>query len=226
MSAPPLSSSSRSRPQQRKKQTDDAAYIGASATGVKRQAPERADGEPRQKRKKLEPIFAVAASSSRRADSSNESKAESDKAAALSFMTLPVETLYAYLSQHDIIPGIYPAPNSVQDPPPPSSFEDPVQQSFITGGGHAGAPVNRPRRDGGKEGRRRSLRLQEDDFATRPPILADLRELHAVMARLVEKHLTTQSNSTREVDTLAGFMCSVDKRRNLDRLHVGSMYPT
>lgn len=51
--------SSRSRTQSRKKVNDDAAYFGppASSTSVsatKRQAPDKAEGEPRVKRKRVE----------------------------------------------------------------------------------------------------------------------------------------------------------------------------
>jgi hypothetical protein len=45
-------SGSRSRPQARKKPNDDAAYFGA--TGMKRQAVDRAEGESRSKRKRLD----------------------------------------------------------------------------------------------------------------------------------------------------------------------------
>lgn len=52
-------SNARSRTQSRKKVNDDAAYFGpiaagASSSGTKRQAPEKADGEPRIKRKRVE----------------------------------------------------------------------------------------------------------------------------------------------------------------------------
>lgn len=56
------SSAARSRTQARKKVNDDASYFGPPATaagpgpsGLKRQAAEKADGEPRVKRKKVEP---------------------------------------------------------------------------------------------------------------------------------------------------------------------------
>jgi len=47
-------SGSRSRPQARKKPNDDAAYFGPPAAS-KRQAVDRAEGEPRVKRKRVEP---------------------------------------------------------------------------------------------------------------------------------------------------------------------------
>ena len=46
---------SRSRPQARKKASDDAAYLGSlSGVGAKRQALDKVEGEPRVKRKKVE----------------------------------------------------------------------------------------------------------------------------------------------------------------------------
>jgi hypothetical protein len=57
-SAPPnntVMAGSRSRPQARKKVNDDAAYFGPpTAVGVKRHATDKAEGEPRVKRKKVD----------------------------------------------------------------------------------------------------------------------------------------------------------------------------
>lgn len=50
-----VASGSRSRPQARKKPSDDAAYFGPPAAS-KRQAVDRAEGEPRVKRKRVEPL--------------------------------------------------------------------------------------------------------------------------------------------------------------------------
>jgi len=54
----PQSSSSRARTQARKKINDDAAYLGPSAStasaGTKRLAGDKADGEPRTKRKRVD----------------------------------------------------------------------------------------------------------------------------------------------------------------------------
>lgn len=50
------SANSRARTQVRKKPNDDAPYIGQLGAGAKRQAVERADGEPRTKRKKLDAL--------------------------------------------------------------------------------------------------------------------------------------------------------------------------
>jgi hypothetical protein len=53
----------RPRNQARKKANDDAAYVGQLSAGAKRQALERADGEPRQKRKRADGAAALASSS-------------------------------------------------------------------------------------------------------------------------------------------------------------------
>ena len=59
-SAPQASATgSRTRPQARKKPNDDASYFGptgnsGTATGTKRQASDKADGEPRGKRKRVD----------------------------------------------------------------------------------------------------------------------------------------------------------------------------
>lgn len=50
-----VASGSRSRPQARKKPNDDAAYFGPP-TASKRQAADRAEGEPRVKRKRVDPL--------------------------------------------------------------------------------------------------------------------------------------------------------------------------
>lgn len=65
MSAQTTTTGSRSRPQARKKHNDDAAYFGPPVAGAKRHAVDKVDGEPRVKRKRVEPIVATAASSRR-----------------------------------------------------------------------------------------------------------------------------------------------------------------
>ena len=59
---------SRSRPHARKKTNDDAAYMAppSASTGTKRQAAEKADGEPRVKRKRVEPVTATASSNGKK----------------------------------------------------------------------------------------------------------------------------------------------------------------
>jgi hypothetical protein len=61
-SASATASGSRSRHQTRKKHNDDAAYMAppSATAGTKRQATDKADGEPRVKRKRVDPIAATA----------------------------------------------------------------------------------------------------------------------------------------------------------------------
>lgn len=54
----PSITGSRSRPQARKKPNDDASYFGPApggAVGTKRHAADKVEGEPRGKRKRIEP---------------------------------------------------------------------------------------------------------------------------------------------------------------------------
>jgi hypothetical protein len=57
----PSTTGSRSRPQARKKPNDDASYFGpaiggSGAVGTKRHAADKVEGEPRGKRKRVEPV--------------------------------------------------------------------------------------------------------------------------------------------------------------------------
>jgi hypothetical protein len=47
------------------------------------------------------------------------------------------------------------------------------------------------------------------------PILADIEELHAVLAGIAERHFRELGsiNVREEVDTLASFMCAVEKAK-------------
>ena len=69
--------SSRSRTQSRKKVNDDAAYFGppassTSASATKRQAPDKAEGEPRVKRKRVETGHIVTPASGKRDNMESE----------------------------------------------------------------------------------------------------------------------------------------------------------
>lgn len=187
-------SGSRSRPQARKKPNDDAAYFGVA--GTKRQAADRAEGEPRVKRKRVEHGTAV----SRRADKS----ADNDLKSVVDFRNMPTAGLYRYLSHFNLIPPVYPSPLTAADPPSPDSLLDPVRQNprglspftISTSG-------NRPRRDTKDPSRRRSSRLLEES-ESRTPILADIAEIQAILAAIAERHF--QDHAVSEIDTLASFM--------------------
>ncbi|OAX42562.1 hypothetical protein K503DRAFT_682993 [Rhizopogon vinicolor AM-OR11-026] len=192
---PGSASGSRSRPQARKKPNDDAAYFGA--TGMKRQAVERAEGEPRSKRKRVDHGGAM----SRKAE---KVTADEHFNSAIDFKLMPIAGLYRYLSHFNLVPPIYPSPLTAADPPSPDSLLDPVRQNprglspfaFPTSG-------NRPRRDPKDQSRRRSSRLL-DENESRTPIFADVAEFQAVLATIAERHF--QNHAVSEIDTLASFM--------------------
>ncbi|EGN94103.1 hypothetical protein SERLA73DRAFT_188687 [Serpula lacrymans var. lacrymans S7.3] len=201
----PSASGSRSRPQARKKQHDDAPYFAPPVSASsKRQAPDRVDGEPRVKRKRVD-TSNTAGGSSAGARKGDKGADTDSKSSLIDFTSLSSAALYRYLTHFDIIPMVYPSPLTAEDPPPPSSLQDPSRHgsrgpspfTIIT-------PANRPKRDPKEQSRRRSSRLLEDDITSRAPILADVDEVHAVLAGLAERHF--RDHIVNEIDTLASFM--------------------
>jgi hypothetical protein len=214
-----LASGSRSRPQARKKPNDDAAYFGPPSTGSKRQAVERAEGEPRVKRKRVEP------SSGRKADKAGVGADPEDEKSSVSllcdvqaartcrlngfvlqvdFKSLPAMTLLRYISHFNIVPVMYPSPFTSADPPAPSFLLEPMRYSSRALSPFAvTTPANRPRRDPKDTSRRRSSRLLEEN-ETRTPIMADIAEVHTLLATVAERHF--QDHVVNEIDTLASFM--------------------
>ncbi|KAI6022577.1 hypothetical protein EDC04DRAFT_2575156 [Pisolithus marmoratus] len=197
---------SRSRPQARRKPNDDAAYTGPSSTGAKRHATDRAEGEPRVKRKRLEPGSA-AARRAEKADADDE-----DEKSNVDFNKLPISTLHRYLFHFNLTPFIHPSQLTSTPPPAPSILLDPTRQSSrglsplaIT------AAANRPRRDPKDQSRRRSSRLLEES-EPRVPILADVADVHTILATLVDKHF--QDYVANEIDTLTSFMIKTKKCEN------------
>lgn len=125
--------------------------------------------------------------------------------------------LYRYLTQFDLVPRIHPSPLTAEDPPPPSSLDNPFrQQSRAPSPPPLTTPANRPRRESKDQTRRRSSRLIEEDIQSRTPVLADIDELHGVLAGIAERHFREQPsiNGREEVDTLASFMCAVEKAKS------------
>lgn len=215
MSAIAQASASRARTQSRKKANDDASYFGPSTSmsgvGAKRQAAEKPDGEPRNKRKRAEP---VAQSTSKNAVIEAESRLS-----LVEFNKLSTESLYRYMTQFDIIPPIYPSPLSAEDPPPPALLADPHSAASRPPSPPppAATPANRPRRESREQSqRRRSSRLLDEELPYRTPVLAEVSELHNVLATIVEKHFreSITINGREEVDTLASFMCAVEKGKS------------
>ncbi|KAF9242355.1 hypothetical protein BU15DRAFT_72882 [Melanogaster broomeanus] len=189
-----IASGSRSRLQARKKPNDDAAYFGPPSTVTKRQAVDRADGEPRVKRKRVEPT--------RKGDKAGADLDE--EKSSIDFKSLPMTTLHRYISHFNLIPVIYPSPLTSADPPAPSFLLEPMRHSS-----RAHSPLvipttaNRPRRDPKDQSRRRSSRLLEDN-ETRTPVMGDVAEVHTLLATLAERHF--QDHVVNEIDTLASFM--------------------
>ncbi|KAJ7674444.1 hypothetical protein B0H17DRAFT_1016706 [Mycena rosella] len=210
MSAPQISTTgSRSRPQARKKANDDAAYFGPPLTGAgaKRHAADKVEGEPRVKRKRVDATLAAAGN---RRDTDTESRVS-----LVEFIKMPTPVLYRYLTQFDLVPLVYPSPLLASDPPPPAVLDNPMRQPSRAPSPPPTTPANRPRRESKDQTRRRSSRLVEEEMPTRPPILADLDELHGVLAGIAERHFRELAaiNGREEVDTLASFMCAVEKAK-------------
>ncbi|KAF9535795.1 hypothetical protein CPB83DRAFT_842352 [Crepidotus variabilis] len=206
------SSSSRSRTQSRKKVNDDAPYMGpsgaiASTTATKRQAVDKADGEPRVKRKRVETVPATSSTNKKDAMDAEPRKS------LVEFEKMPMAILQRYLIQYEVVPRVYPSPLQPDDPPSPWALADP-QLMPPPPSSPALTPANRPRRES-KDTRRRSSRLLEEEIRTRAPILADRVELQGSLATIVERHFreTTLINGREEVDMLAAFMCAVEKAK-------------
>ncbi|KAF9454924.1 hypothetical protein P691DRAFT_770026 [Macrolepiota fuliginosa MF-IS2] len=208
----PVPSGSRSRPQARKKLNDDAAYTAPPSAGTKRQATDKADGEPRVKRKRVDPMT-VTASSNGKKDAE-----EPQRSSMVEFSKMPLSVLYCYMTQYDIVPDVRPSPLAAEDPPSPISLANPHRHSSRALSPPAQTtPANRPRRESKEQSRRRSSRLLEEESRSRTPILADADEIQSVLAGIVEKHFRDMPpiSGRDEVDTLASFMCAVEKSKGL-----------
>lgn len=158
------------------------------------------------KRKRLDPASAAA----RRAEKAEAD--EEDEKSIVDFNKLPTATLHRYLSHFNLTPFIYPSQLTSTPPPAPSILLDPTRQTSrglsplaIT------TSASRPRRDPKNQSRRRSSRLLEES-EPRVPILADVADVHSVLATLVDKHF--QEYVTNEIDTLASFMVKTKKCDN------------
>ncbi|EKM83678.1 hypothetical protein AGABI1DRAFT_110318 [Agaricus bisporus var. burnettii JB137-S8] len=208
------SSGSRSRHQTRKKPNDDAAYMAppSATAGTKRQATDKADGEPRVKRKRVDPITATASGTGKKDGE------EQRRSSMVEFSKMPLSFLHSYMTQYDIVPDVWPSPLTAEDPPPPISLFHPHRHSprVLSPPAHT-TPANRPRRESKEQSRRRSSRLLEEENRSRTPILADVDEVQTVLACIVERHFREMPpiNGRDEVDTLASFMCAIEKSKGL-----------
>ncbi|KAI0043890.1 hypothetical protein FA95DRAFT_1562849 [Auriscalpium vulgare] len=209
MSGAAQSANSRARNPSRRRPNDDAAYAGPS-TAAKRQAAEKADGETRVKRKRVDAGLAApstigGAMQVRRLDRGGDDDASGS---AMDFQSLPLDALHRYLAQYDLIPNVHPSPLSALDPPPPAT----LLQGRGDGASRAGTPAaitaaNRVRRESREQSRRRSSRLVEDEAQGRTPILADVAEVQNVLAKIAQGHFEGQG--VKELESLASFMCMV-----------------
>lgn len=140
-----------------------------------------------------------------------------DTTTQVEFIKMPTPVLYRYLTQYNIIPFVFPSPLSADDPPPPYTLENPFHHSPHPPSPPPMTPANRPRREIKEQSRRRSSRLLEEEPHSRSPILADIDELHVVLAGIVERHFReyTSISGREEVDTLASFMCAVEKSKGV-----------
>jgi hypothetical protein len=225
MSTPPISLGSNRRPQARRKQTDDSAYIGpaSAAAAAKRQAAERAEGEPKSKRKKVDSVRVVSGSAGGR----REPGAKQDGEVTICMVRTPVilakrgseyvftqvqfnnmttATLYKYMSYHELVPYVSPSPLSYLDPPPPYRLADPPSRP----------PTPPPANTGTAARRDDSQREAEGDEDAQAPVLADISEVHGTLASVVERHFREQTGG-REIDVLASFMCAVDREKTSGR---------
>lgn len=132
----------------------------------------------------------------------------------IDFTTLPIEALYRYLAQFDVIPEVDPSPLTAQDPPPPSSLLQPRGERRSSSASPAPVllpvtPANRPRREtSANVHRRRSSRLLEEDrVPATTPVLADIADFHGALASIAEKHF--HQHSVKELDTLTSFISAV-----------------
>ncbi|KAF8633967.1 hypothetical protein AX15_001145 [Amanita polypyramis BW_CC] len=211
-SNPPQPSNPRPRPQARKKPNDDAAYTGPSAAALaaggtqsaKRQASDRAEGEPRNKRKKAE-LAANGQNNKTTVDQMSESRSS-----LVEFNKLSTAELHRYLTQFNIVPTVRPSPLLVDDPPAPLTLANPARVLVRENSPGVTTTANRPRR----EVRRRSSRVGDEENG-RSAVLSDVKEVHAVLAGIAERHFreTLTISGREEVDTLASFMCAVEKAK-------------
>ncbi|ESK98120.1 hypothetical protein Moror_366 [Moniliophthora roreri MCA 2997] len=208
------SQSSRSRANPRKRIHDDASYIGNSGSA--------STGEPRLKRKRVEPIAVPLEADTRITYVCLECyyccvKKSTDEKAQVDFNSLPLSFIHKYLTLYDLIPPIRPLPMTAEDPPIPLSLLDPRAHSRQPSPpAPQVTPANRPKRDLTKEPeRRRSSRLLDDPMPTRAPILADVAELNKVLAEICHRHFheNISISGREEVDTLAAFMCTVENNK-------------
>jgi hypothetical protein len=197
MSAPAVAtaSSSRARPQARKKANDDASYFGPSTStsgvsGTKRQAADKLEGEPRVKRKRVDAVSATVQAAAKKDTAESELRLslvrlctcvalrdEDSPWKQVEFNKMSIDELHRYVAQFDIVPAVHPSPLLPDDPPVPMYLGTVTRHASRAPSPPSQTPANRPRRES-REAQRRSSRLLEDDLPPyRTPALADIAEL-------------------------------------------------
>jgi hypothetical protein len=228
------------RPLAARKQQNDAAWVSTNTTPVtsaKRQAVDRVEGEPRNKRKRVGPTLQTTSQLGHRVDKQQER--HNDESPVVSF-----DLLYCHralprpimdLSTREIVgrPDVHhmrqmdfstlpvdalhrylvqydliPAVH-----PSPLSVHDPPPPPSLLGptrGSSRGVSPPAVTTPANRPGRRRSSRLLEEEGRARTPVLADIAEVQTVLAGIAQRHFEGQV--VKEVDCLASFMCAVRGR--------------
>jgi hypothetical protein len=232
------------RPLAARKQQNDPVWSStnpSSVTSAKRQAVERVEGEPRNKRKRVEPTLQPFSQQlGHRADKLQERQIDEPPVVSwvllyyhqalsrpiticqqrglmmlilrqMDFSTLPVEALHRYLAQYDLIPAGHPSPLSVHDPPPPPSLLGPMRGSSRGASPPAVTTPANRPRRGSREHSRRRSSRLLEEEG---------RARTPVLADVAEVQSVLagiaqrhfESQVVKEVDSLASFMCAVRGR--------------
>ena len=224
------------RPLAARKQHNDPAWSSinpTSGTSAKRQPVERIEGEPRNKRKRVEPTPQITSQLGHRIDKLQERL--NDESPVVSFVRVLVLQSGRYSAQSRSVQqwglliliilrqmdfstlpmealhrylaqyDLIPAVH-----PSPLSVHDPPPPPSLLGpirGSSRASPsaVTTPANRPRRE--RRSSRLLEEEGRARTPVLADVAEVQSVLASIAQRHFEGQV--VKEVDSLASFMGAV-----------------
>lgn len=176
-----------------RKRLDDSAFIGPS--GVKRSNADKAEGsDARLKRKRVDPPPPQYNGSANGSGGALRRPGDEDEASSMvDFTLLPTEALHRYIIKWDLLPLIWPAPYSSEQPPLPGA---------LLAAPRASSPSAALRRD---PNRRRSTRLSDE--VAGDAILADVAGVHDALAGVCQRHWDAQV--AKEADSLVQFMFTV-----------------
>ncbi|KAG7100096.1 hypothetical protein E1B28_001876 [Marasmius oreades] len=204
----------RSRHNARKRVHDDASYISTNPNHLKRQS--GMDNDP-----------TIRPAKRKRLVTSDVGLQERGGISLIDFPSLPSPFIHHYLNHFDLVPIIRPIPTTAEPPPPPYTFLNPHQYihppppppSRPDSPSSSATLANRPRRTVLSRSTSTPTAQIPIPIPTRTPILADVAELHAVLATLAGRHFRSMFTGAgdamgisgrEEVDTLAAFMCAVE----------------